>query len=47
MNPNARLYDVLDRTSVQSLLAEHLEGRENRRLLIWGLLNVEEVLSAH
>jgi asparagine synthase (glutamine-hydrolysing) len=47
MNPKARLYDVLDRTSVQALLAEHLEGCENRRLLIWGLLNVEEVLSAH
>lgn len=40
----ARLYDVLDRDAVQSLVNEHLEGRENRRLLIWSLLNLEEWL---
>jgi asparagine synthase (glutamine-hydrolysing) len=37
----ARLYEFLDRSAVQSLVNEHLEGRENRRLLIWSLLNFE------
>lgn len=41
---SARLYDLLDRTAVQSLVSEHLEGRQNRRLLIWSLLNVEHWL---
>jgi len=36
-----RLYDVLDRASVRRLVDEHLEGKQNRRLLIWSLLNVE------
>ena len=45
LNPRARLYDYLDRDSVQGLLSEHLGGKENRRLLIWALLNVEEVLA--
>jgi len=38
----ARIYDFLDRKSVQALVDDHLEGRENRRLLIWSLLNVEK-----
>ena len=41
-NGNARIYDVLDRSAVQALIAEHLDGKENRRLLIWSLLNVNE-----
>jgi asparagine synthase (glutamine-hydrolysing) len=40
----ARLFDVLDRQTVQALVGDHLEGRENRRLLIWSLLNVNEYL---
>lgn len=39
---NARIYDYLDRGSVQALVNDHLEGRENRRLLIWSLLNLEK-----
>ncbi|WP_319541317.1 asparagine synthase (glutamine-hydrolyzing) [uncultured Pseudodesulfovibrio sp.] len=39
---NARIYDYLDKDVVQSLVMEHLSGKENRRLLIWSLLNVEE-----
>jgi asparagine synthase (glutamine-hydrolysing) len=39
---NARIYNFLDRESVQQLVNEHLEGRQNRRLLIWSLLNVEQ-----
>jgi asparagine synthase (glutamine-hydrolysing) len=45
--PRARIYDVLDRTTVQGLVADHLEGRENRRLLIWSLLNLEQVLEGY
>ncbi len=37
----ARIYDYLDRQTVQYLVNEHLEGRQNRRLLIWSLLNLE------
>jgi asparagine synthase (glutamine-hydrolysing) len=36
------LYDYLDRTAVLSLVDDHLDGRENRRLLIWSLLCMDE-----
>jgi len=38
----ARIYEFLDREAVQALVNEHLEGQQNRRLLIWSLLNVEQ-----
>ena len=38
----APIYDYLDRESVQALVNDHLEGRENRRLLIWSLLNLDK-----
>ena len=38
----APIYDVLDRTAVTELVGQHLRGEENRRLLIWSLLNVNE-----
>jgi asparagine synthase (glutamine-hydrolysing) len=41
-NGHARIYDYLDRKAVQELVNDHLEGRENRRLLIWSLLNLEQ-----
>ena len=44
MSPRARIYDVLDRKTVTKLVNDHLEGRENRRLLIWSLLCVENWL---
>ena len=40
-NGKASIYDFLDKTSVQSLINEHLEGKQNRRLFIWSLLNFE------
>jgi asparagine synthase (glutamine-hydrolysing) len=40
-NSNARIYEFLDRKIIQNLVTDHLEGLENRRLLIWSLLNVE------
>jgi asparagine synthase (glutamine-hydrolysing) len=42
LGKHARIYEFLDRKVIQRLINEHLEGRENRRLLIWSLLNVEE-----
>jgi asparagine synthase (glutamine-hydrolysing) len=44
MNGHARIYDYLDRGSVQKLVNDHLTGEQNRRLLVWSLLNVEQWL---
>ncbi len=41
-DPKARMYEFLDRGTVGRLVEEHLSGRENRRLLIWSLLNFEQ-----
>jgi asparagine synthase (glutamine-hydrolysing) len=41
LNPRARLKRYLDGQAIDALIADHLEGRENRRLLIWSLLNFE------
>jgi len=41
-NKKARIYDFLDPGAVQGLVNEHLEGKRNRRLLIWSLLSVEK-----
>lgn len=43
-NPNARIYDFLDRTTFQNLANDHIEGRQNRRLLIWSLISLENFL---
>lgn len=37
----ARIYEFLDYAWIQRLINEHLEGKENRRLLIWSLLSLE------
>jgi asparagine synthase (glutamine-hydrolysing) len=44
MQKDARIYEVLDRTTIHALINEHLTGVTNRRLLIWSLLNVESWL---
>ena len=44
LDGDALLYSVLDRDSVHSLVDDHVEGRENRRLLIWSLLCLEQWL---
>ncbi|OGJ87093.1 MAG: asparagine synthase (glutamine-hydrolyzing) [Candidatus Raymondbacteria bacterium RifOxyA12_full_50_37] len=41
-NQNARLYEYMDRETVQELINDHLDGKCNRRLLVWSLLNIEE-----
>lgn len=47
LNENARIYEYLDYGTVNDLVQEHLDGRSNRRLLLWSLLNVEEVLKQY
>jgi asparagine synthase (glutamine-hydrolysing) len=47
MNDRARIYEYLDKTAVQSMIADHLEGRENRRLFIWSMLNLEQWCEAY
>ncbi len=39
---DARIFEYLDRDTVHRLVDDHLEGRENRRLLVWSLLNIEQ-----
>lgn len=41
----ARIYDVLDRVAVLELVNEHLDGRQNRRLLVWSLLYLEAFMN--
>ena len=41
-SPHARIYDYMDRKTVQELIDDHIQGKENRRLFIWSLLNFEE-----
>ncbi len=40
----ARIYDILDENSVKTLVNSHLECKQNKRLLIWSLLNLEHWL---
>lgn len=39
---HSRIYDYMDREAVLGMVNEHLDGKQNRRLLIWSLLNVEK-----
>jgi asparagine synthase (glutamine-hydrolysing) len=41
LDKRARIYDYFQHDFVSSKLNEHFEGKENRRLLIWSLLNFE------
>ena len=41
---NARIYEVLDRDALVPLVQQHLNGEQNRRLLIWSLLSAESWL---
>jgi asparagine synthase (glutamine-hydrolysing) len=38
LDRRARIYDYLDFDVAKRLIADHIEGRENRRLLIWSLI---------
>jgi asparagine synthase (glutamine-hydrolysing) len=44
MNGDAHIFKYLNKSVIGELIQEHLNGTENRRLLIWSLLNVEQYL---
>lgn len=41
LNDRSRIYEILDYSTVKLLVEQHLQGEQNRRLLIWSLLNLE------
>lgn len=41
MEDKPRIYEFIDRATIQDMIREHLEGHQNRRLLIWSLLCLE------
>ncbi len=41
LHSDAAIYEFLNRDRVRPLVAEHIEGRENRRLLLWSLMSFE------
>jgi asparagine synthase (glutamine-hydrolysing) len=42
-----QLYNFMDRHSVETLVSGHLSGEQNRRLLIWSLLNVQHFMEEY
>jgi asparagine synthase (glutamine-hydrolysing) len=42
-----RITQFLDHKAIKELLQEHLDGKQNRRLFIWSLLNIEQWLALH
>lgn len=42
LDERAPIYDTLDYEATTGLVQQHLDGDQNRRLLIWSLLNVDE-----
>ena len=46
LDKRSRIYEVLDFQAVRPLIDQHLQGHENRRLLIWSLLNVEQWMTS-
>lgn len=42
LNSKAGLYKYLNKGATQKLIKEHLNGKKNRRLFIWSLLNFNE-----
>jgi len=44
LDPKSLLYEYFDYRAVVDLVSEHLEGRRNRRLLIWSLLSFDQWL---
>jgi asparagine synthase (glutamine-hydrolysing) len=47
LDKSSRIYTVLDFEFVTGLLQEHLTGKQNRRLLIWSLLHLEELFARY
>ena len=38
---NSNIYNIMNKKQIKQIVDEHLNGKKNRRLLIWGLLNIE------
>jgi asparagine synthase (glutamine-hydrolysing) len=47
MNNNAKIFELMDRDSVHQLVNEHIDGKKNKRLLIWSLLNMNEFIETY
>ncbi len=45
LDSSSPIYSVLDAKVVAELIQEHLSGKQNRRLLIWSLLNIDAWMS--
>lgn len=41
LSKNAAIYEFLNADGVRPLVQEHIDGRENRRLLLWSLMSFE------
>jgi len=41
-DPDARIYQFLRPAAVQALVQEHIDGKANRRLLLWSLISLEQ-----
>jgi len=44
LNKNAPIYEYLDFKETTKLINQHLSGKNNRRLLIWSMLNTNEYI---
>lgn len=44
LTSSSPIFEFFDQSATAGLVAEHLEGRRNRRLLIWSLLNLDAYL---
>lgn len=45
-NDKARMWDILDKSVLLPMVDEHMDNKVNRRLLIWSLLNFEQMLKS-
>ncbi len=44
---SAQIWNYMDQKTVREMVNQHLEGKQNRRLLIWSLLNVEHFCESY
>jgi asparagine synthase (glutamine-hydrolysing) len=43
-NPKSEIYQYLDFDKAQELINDHISGKENKRLFLWSLLNLQTIL---
>ncbi len=44
LKDDSPLYNYFDAQSLREIVSEHLDGKKNRRLFIWSLINFDEWL---